>query len=1142
METRERGFIDSMPHTNTQQPPVAATMTINRKQKKPASAYQYYHKLVQDFDSLEREMENHRGEQSELEAQLERAKAKISASVMEEQQGQQLQWERERDSQLETLVQQRTTLDALRAQTEALEEQELRLQAEMEVLREKQQEASETEARRIRRLVHERTTLLEDELAKGKVDLDYIAQVVSAARRHELTRDQRGSQKNASSSVESLVLDVQERRRRDFEAAQENFQARMRSFQLEKNSLAQKAKDLQVSKHRALQILSQNQQLAIKGFFDAPPSAQQSEERPATPPSVDFGEILESLNQSGAQVEQIQCIDSERDSERRAFADALKQARTTLETGDQRVEAIQKGLFDRKSEAQKLGVMASENAPTAYDGAWGIESYSPRQYGTVYFVRGLVFSWADIAVVEVCAQPAKEFLQVEVRRWEATHSSVEQDRDRERNMSLAKQILGTLMVEVFAEIAEDIRLELESSCQRVRHILTSAFKNVLFPTSAEKLTPPQPKKMPPNSQAQLPARSLTLRSSLFEASLDHMRTTRNRRNEANAIAPLHQCCFPLSQSQQEVAAAITTTPLGAKSPAKKKFGLFGRSDAQPAAKELPSRHQGANGSAQETETIQFLPPDVITVAMPVSTFWRDEPHLHSRTIVSPSALGSCSCLQLSASGDLLICGTTEGELILWDLLPDQPRMLRTWTPPKAERSRVTRALLSPDAQTVLAFFRRKTMAVFAITSNAVPGTTTVPTTKPKPTGHSEDCFPVESAKFKPRSLELLMQTSAADALAELSFSPELRERAPSIVTKDAGAGWAAADLSSGSFFASFSLLGSATCNVSLLCGVSTGDLVKLNLRPQGASSGARAPSIQAAFDFPGPEDTESLNAKSIRREVFRGHRRAVLFASCFSRESSQSKVTEVLSVDQDGIVCVWKYSAATFTGFGWFEPRLRLRLELKCASTDLVSLSALPSAPKRNPSTRLPLSAENQPSDPLRGEILQVALTPDDARLVCMVFYADSTKTEVAGTLRFMQIITPTMQLDRVQLNVNFAGGNGAPRFALTSKFLLLLANNLVRVYILQTGKEARDPISLTLSGQPQLVFNNITCTTSYGLRGHTTSRSKAKRTPAQSPIRISFVVSGDQHSRLLVHSFTASISHGSSGPERKSTALDGKN
>ncbi|KAL4133367.1 hypothetical protein PRIC2_003685 [Phytophthora ramorum] len=359
MESEERGVRSSAEWNSRlgiQQPGGSRVGMTNRK-RKPASAYQYYQKLVQDFDSLEREMESHQEEQSELEAQLKQAQAKIRVAKDQDRQTQQTQWEQERDRQLENLVWHRTTLDALRAQTEELEAQELRLQAEMEVLHERQQETSETEARRIRRLVHERTTLLEDELAKGKLDLDYIAQVVSSTQRQGQKQEkQQEGHEQSLSSVQTLVQDVQERRRRDFEVAEANFKARMRSFQLEKEALAKKAKELHVTKQRAIEILSQNQQIAIKGFFDTPPTVQHREEEPSSTPSLDFQEILQSLNQSGVQVEQIQTIDSEKNSGRRELAEALEEARTTLERGNQRVEAIQKSILDRKSEAHRLGI------------------------------------------------------------------------------------------------------------------------------------------------------------------------------------------------------------------------------------------------------------------------------------------------------------------------------------------------------------------------------------------------------------------------------------------------------------------------------------------------------------------------------------------------------------------------------------------------------------------------------------------------------------------------------------------------------------------------------------------------------------------------------------------------------------------
>ncbi|ETK85627.1 hypothetical protein L915_09626 [Phytophthora nicotianae] len=1056
-----------------QQHDVGADVTLNRKQK-PASAYKFYQKLVQDFDSLEREMESHQEQQKQLEAQLERAKAKIQASKAQDQQAQKLQWERERDNQLEIFVQQRTTIDNLRAQTEELEAQELRLQAEMEVLHEKQQEASETEARRIRRLVHERTTLLEDELAKGKLDLDYITQVVSSAHRQELKQNQPDNHENTALSVNNLVQDVQERRRRDFEVAESNFLNRMRSFQLEKDELAKKAKELQVTKKRALQILSQNQQLAIKSFFDTP----LTEEKRSSSPSLDFGEILQSLNQSGSQVKQIQAVGSERNSGRRNFADALQQARANLERGSKRIEEIQKNLESRKIEAQKLGVSISGAIATGYDGKWGIESYSPRQYETVYFVRTLVFSWINTAVAEVNAAPDKELLEFEVKRWSATHRSVEYDRDRERNFSLAGYILDNLMREVIIEIAADIRSEFEWNCHRVRDTITTAIKNVLFPN--EKFVPPQAKETPAKSQGPLWA----LRSSLFEFSFDHMRTLRNRRNNSSSIAHVHQTTLPVSRRQ---AATTKPPPPTTKSPAKKMFGLFkiSRGSAALEVKKETLEQPQVVMSKPDAEIIPFIPsdrptspPDTFT-----TTFWQN-PQLRLRTITMPSSHGHSSCLQISSTGDLLICGTVDGELILWDLLPDQPLIIRMWSPPKAERSRIIRVVLSPDSQLVIAFFRRKTIGVFAINP-----TNTTSQAKPKQATHSEDRFPVDPKKYKPRIFELLMQISAADALAELTFTSALHDRAPNAVSKNPVASSSAAELTCGSFFASFSHTGIMKAT-SILFGASTGDLLKINLNPQREDE-AQWDVIQAAFDSPGPTDTNSLSTKPIRREFFRGHRRAVFFASCIHRQSSELQPTEILSVDQDGIVCIWEYKAAKFAGFGWFEPTVKLQMELGL--------------------------------DQIQGEMLQVALTPDHTRLVSMVFYADPTKKEVAGTLRFLQILTSSMRLDRVQMSTNFVGGNGAPRFALTKNFLLLLANNVVRVFTLRTGKEAQQSIVLSPPGQQQLVFNNITCITSVTHNKPDSPMKTSRGRPV--PTTITFVVSGDQHSRLLVHSFTASSS-----------------
>ncbi|KAJ8548603.1 hypothetical protein ON010_g11071 [Phytophthora cinnamomi] len=995
----------------------------------------------------------------------------------------------------------------------------------MEVLRERQQETSKTEARRIRRLVHERTALLEDELAKGKLDLDYIAQVVSSTCRRELKQEaERETNQNAMSSVKTLVKDVQDRRQRDFETAEANFQARMRSFQLEKEALAKKANELRVTKQRALQILSQNQQQVIKVFFDTQVSQNREEKAPITP-TLDFGEILQSLYQSGAQVEHIQTIDSERNSDRRELIGALQQARATLEHGNQRVEAIQKSLLDRKTEAQKLGITVESSETTGYDGVWGIESYAPRQFETVYFVRGLIFSCMDAAIAEVRTQPAKELLEYEVKRWSDTHFSVEQDRDRERVLQFARQTLANLMDEVITEISEDLRSEFESSANCVRSVVTTAIKSALFPNRLHKLESLHTKKTITKSHTAAPASASppALRSLLFESSFDHLRSLRNRRNDSSSTTILHRTSLPVIQ--RETAKTVISSPVTT-NPAKKTFSLFSSSKgAEKVSKTevLTDTHSStaAGVKPSKLEDIPFFsicPPTPLPSSAKLAIkFWENDPHLRSQTIVVPSSLGCSSCVQVSPHGDLLICGTTEGELIIWDLLPDQPAILCTWSPPKAERSRIIRVVLSADSQVVMAFFRRRTVSVFAINSARI---TTVSQAKAKQATHSEDCFPVESSKFKPRNLEVLVQLSVADALAELPFSRDLCERAPNAVAKNSARVWSAAELCSGSFFATSSLTGITTCSTSILFGASTGDLLKLNLQPQRASNDAWLHSIQATFDSPSSEDNEALDTKSIRREFFRGHRGAVVFASCIHRES---EAPEVLSVDQDGVVCIWKYIAEEFSGFGWFKPTLRTRLELSSDFTTSTAIASVVSASKQLRPKQTSSVPDKFPGV-LNGEVLQVGLTPDDSRLVFMIFYGDQTKKEVTGTLRFLQLLTISMQLDRVQLDVNFVGGNGVPRFAVTTNFLFLLANNRVRVYTLRAGKEARDPIALSASGKQQLAFNSISCTTtsSFSVTDNLGSTKLTSRRNTD-PTTITLVVSGDQHSRVIVLSFTSS-------------------
>ncbi|GAB9469294.1 hypothetical protein Gpo141_00006575 [Globisporangium polare] len=432
---------------------------VTRRPSKP-NPYNYYQKLVQDFQSLDKELQVAASVQNDLHSKVDALQAQRQASDQEHQQTQYTQWEREREFQIETIVRKSVEIEALHSKVDELDAQELRLLAEIQMLQEKQQEEIRTEAFRINELVHTKTHLLEAELAKGKMDLEFIAQLVKKT--HSLhSHDKQEERESAcgKGSIHAIAEEIQTRRRREFDLATESLNARLLSFEHEKEALSKRASDIRTRKQRALQILSTNQQEAIKAFFSSAPTsdsdakkkkaAELAEESTATEaPQLDFSSILASLNQSGAQVEQIQSARNEKVSARKSMEEALHDAQATLAVGEKRIEALQKTISDRKRDVGALNIFPKDSA-VVYDGKMGIESYAPAMYELVYFVRGLVFSWVDRAVAQVGSEPNMELLESEVHRWEVTHIAVEQEHNAHLRYQLAGSQMSSIIVSCY---------------------------------------------------------------------------------------------------------------------------------------------------------------------------------------------------------------------------------------------------------------------------------------------------------------------------------------------------------------------------------------------------------------------------------------------------------------------------------------------------------------------------------------------------------------------------------------------------------------------------------------------------------------------------------------------------------------------
>lgn len=429
------------------------TKSFERAARRPSkpNAYNYYKKLVQDFESLDHELQATQSISQTLSSKIGHLQAQQRESLQETAPAQQAQWEHERELQIEAILHKKDEVEALHARMSELDAQELRILAELQVLQEKQQQEIRTEAHRINEIVHQKTQLLEAELAKGRMDLECIAQLVANARSEQQKRGDSAATANKHGSIRAITDDIQQRRRREFDLAADHLNARLHAFEQESEAMHKKATDIRARKHRALQILSTNQQEAIQTFFTSPPQVAQpcsttADEPPAgqpAPPSLVFSAILESLNQSGTQVGHLQSARNEKMSAQRQMESALRDAQSMLASGEKRIEDLQKSITKRMHDAKALHVFSE---PFSYDGKWGIESYPPAKCELVYFMRGLVFGFVESAVAESESEPDQQVLENEIRRWQVTHLAVEHEERCEIRSKCAVALLIEFIV------------------------------------------------------------------------------------------------------------------------------------------------------------------------------------------------------------------------------------------------------------------------------------------------------------------------------------------------------------------------------------------------------------------------------------------------------------------------------------------------------------------------------------------------------------------------------------------------------------------------------------------------------------------------------------------------------------------------
>ncbi|TYZ66013.1 hypothetical protein PybrP1_004471 [[Pythium] brassicae (nom. inval.)] len=1161
--------------------PLAHRSGLDRATRHPSkpSAYAHYQKLVQDFQALEDELQTATAEHDAVQSQVAsfRAHERTSAQVTDAEQRR--QWEtRDREARVESIVRKRVEVEALQTRAKELAALELRLEAELQVLEEKQEQHARSEASRIEALVHAKTHVFEAELAKGRMDLDFIAQVVKRTHSSEDGKQQQqqsqqhrtqqqGERAREKEPLQVLAAEIQERRRLEFERAVERLNARLLAFEHEKEALSQKAHVIRIRKQRALEILTSNQQEAIKTFFSTSPASETDTlsestsssqtlsahsptdalraqpERGTEVPQLDFNAILESLNQSGLQVEQIQSARAEQASARQFVELALRNAQANVQEGDARIEALERMIAERRRYASAL--LAADAAPeraSLYDGSLRIESYAPAQYEAVYFVRALVFAWAEEVAVRSASRPAKKLLEKELERWCVTHGVIERESNLRARSALAYWLLASIIVrcmtskscltvltvvlqnEVLDELARDIHRELEASCKRVRASVSSVLKDVLFPRSATQATRGRGRESATASkssaqestQASPPPLSRVLFSSVFE----QLKTTRNQCVILDATLT-RESVQPLHLSSQHVKKVSAATQSGSatnvpqtlpKSPKKKRFGLFSASKPSESTTAIRGDDQAA---AMDTPHSRFVLDKykVDIVELRADTTTRDgstapSPSLLTSTasekklwqqmlvevdrVAIPSSFSHPSAVEVSSDARVCVVGTASGEVLVWDLQRTPPLLLRSYSSPsKSPKASVSRIALSASGTRILTLNQLHAVRVLSLQRASGSGQ------------HASGCFAVDDPrKWKPLPLESLVEINA-DACARPAVTEEVRQLVP--IDKSASTAPAPPVILCATFHSSSTLLGEQT---SVLCGVADGDILKINM------AGTHPSDVAARFDAPLPSDlaNRELRVRDIQREFFCGHKHPVLFA--LSRHVKRKR-SSLLSIDSDATILEWEYDTDHFSGCGWFVPSRRYRLSLDARdNTDG--------------------STETQP----RGVILQIAATADKTRVVLMVFFAAGRSATTkkrgrvissTGRVRFYQLLllADSVHVAPTQIQLDVDGASPAPsappRFTLTttalpaiktslkgpsassSHFLFALIHNTVQILSLRSGESCCAPIRLQQSSEPSVEFDAISVS----------SRWERKR-----EAHCTMVVTSDRHRKLLVFRF----------------------
>ena len=253
------------------------------------------------------------------------------------------------------------------------------------------------------------------------------------------------------------------------------------------------------------------------------------------------------------------------------------------------------------------------------------------------------------------------------------------------------------------------------------------------------------------------------------------------------------------------------------------------------------------------------------------------------TLPLPRRYKGISCSAMSPNDSLIALGTVQGDILIWDLATYPPRILRT---SRGKNAAVMQLQWSFDSSLVVSLNEYGAVTIWSLSDTV--------------------SVPYDVKSFEPIEQNLGFKSTALAFLLILEPKDFTFTRGPFSDSKDLSG-----EVTAVAFHPSASLLGKQAF---LMVGLNNGNILRLKFSD-----------VASMMSFPQVHPVNGATHKigqDIDAEVFKAHHHRIILISFVNN------VSPMVTVDDKGFINLWEYSSESLTGFGWFVPSIKYRLNL----------------------------------------------------------------------------------------------------------------------------------------------------------------------------------------------------------------------